>query len=30
MIAKILWSFVLVSTLYVLSVFFLPDRADEL
>ncbi len=30
MIARILWSFVLVATLYVLAVFFQPQKADEL
>lgn len=30
MIARILWSFVLVATLYVLAVFFVPAKADEL
>lgn len=30
MIARILWSFVLVATSYVLAVFFVPEKADEL
>lgn len=30
MIARILWSFVLVATSYVLAVFFMPEKADEL
>ena len=30
MIARILWSFVLVAILYVLAVFFQPQKADEL
>lgn len=30
MIARILWSFVLVATCYVLAVFFMPEKADEL
>ncbi len=30
MIVRILWSFVLVATCYVLAVFLVPDKADEL
>ncbi|MFZ3233528.1 MAG: hypothetical protein WA194_08660 [Patescibacteria group bacterium] len=30
MIARILWSFILVATCYVLAVFFMPEKADEL
>ena len=30
MLAKILWSFVLVSTLYLVSVFFAPTQADRI
>ena len=30
MIARIFWSIVLISTLYVLGVFFLPSQIDEI
>ncbi|MDQ1343782.1 MAG: hypothetical protein QG650_502 [Patescibacteria group bacterium] len=30
MISRILWSFVLITTLYVVSVFLLPEKADEI